>query len=42
VTIDQDVINREFLEAMDWDLVTTRPRDRRLISLGLADVAEAI
>jgi aldehyde:ferredoxin oxidoreductase len=42
VTIDQDTVNREWLEAMDWDAKTTRPSDDKLKSLGLADVAESI
>jgi aldehyde:ferredoxin oxidoreductase len=42
ITRDQETINREWLEAMDWDLETTRPTDEKLKSLGLEDVAGAI
>jgi aldehyde:ferredoxin oxidoreductase len=42
VTIDQDAINREFLEAMDWDLKTTRPSRKKLLELGLDDIAETL
>jgi aldehyde:ferredoxin oxidoreductase len=42
VTIDQDAVNREFLEAMEWDLETTRPSDEKLVALGLEDVAGII
>ena len=42
VTIDQDAVNREFLEAMDWDLATTRPSNEKLLDLGLGDVAKTL
>ena len=42
VTIDQDAINREFLEAMDWDLTTTKPSKKKLLELGLDDVAKSL
>ena len=42
MTIDQDTVNREYLEAMEWDVETTRPRDAKLVALGLADVVGAI
>jgi aldehyde:ferredoxin oxidoreductase len=42
VTIDQDAVNREFLEAMDWDLETTRPSREKLLELGLEDVADSL
>lgn len=42
VTIDQDAVNREFLEAMDWDLQTTRPSRKKLLELGLEDVADSL
>jgi aldehyde:ferredoxin oxidoreductase len=42
VTIDQDTVNREFLEAMDWDLETTRPSRQKLLALGLEDVADSL
>ena len=42
VTIDQDAVNREFLEAMDWGLETTKPSKKKLLELGLDDVAEEL
>jgi aldehyde:ferredoxin oxidoreductase len=42
VTIDQDAVNREFLEAMDWDLETTKPSKKKLLELGLDDVAREL
>jgi aldehyde:ferredoxin oxidoreductase len=42
VTIDQDLINREFLEAMDWDLKTAKPSRAKLLELGLGDAAHTL
>jgi aldehyde:ferredoxin oxidoreductase len=42
VTIDQEAVNREFLEAMDWDLKTMMPSEEKLLELGLDDVAELL
>jgi aldehyde:ferredoxin oxidoreductase len=39
VTIDEESVNREFLEAMDWDLKTTRPSQQKLRYLGLDEIA---
>ena len=38
VTIDEDRIVKEYLEAMDWDLVTTMPSRKKLEELGLQDL----
>jgi aldehyde:ferredoxin oxidoreductase len=38
VTIDQDAVNREFLEAMDWDVKTAKPSRSKLAELGLDDL----
>ena len=42
VTIDQDAVNREFLEAMDWDLKTTKPSKKSSWNLGLDEVARPL
>lgn len=42
VTIDQGAVNREFLKAMDWDLKTTKPSKKKLMDLGLDDVAREL
>jgi aldehyde:ferredoxin oxidoreductase len=42
VTVDKDVMVREFLKEMDWDLVTGKPSRRKLIELDLKDVAEML
>lgn len=38
VTVDEDTIDREFLDAMDWDLKTTQPSEQKLQYLGLDKV----
>jgi aldehyde:ferredoxin oxidoreductase len=40
ITVDMDTLLQDFLKAMRWDLVTARPRAKKLIELGLKDVAE--
>jgi aldehyde:ferredoxin oxidoreductase len=40
ITVDVDTLRRDFLTAMEWDLVTLRPNARRLNELGLQDVAD--
>ena len=42
VTLDTEVLEKEFLEACDWDLETATPSRAKLEELGLEDVAEAI
>ncbi len=39
VTVDVETQAREYLEAMDWDINTARPSRRKLLALGLDDVA---
>jgi aldehyde:ferredoxin oxidoreductase len=41
-TLDEETLAREFCEAMDWDLKTTRPSDKKLLELGMADVIKSI
>jgi aldehyde:ferredoxin oxidoreductase len=38
VTVDENTVDREFLEAMDWDLKTTQPSKQKLQYLGLDKV----
>ena len=42
VTLDTATLEKEFLQACDWDLETATPSRRKLEELGLADVAKAI
>jgi aldehyde:ferredoxin oxidoreductase len=42
VTVDEDTMIREYLTAMDWDLKTTKPSKKKLLELGLADVAQEL
>jgi aldehyde:ferredoxin oxidoreductase len=42
VTIDEDTMIREYLTAMDWDLKTAKPSKKKLLELGLTDVAQAL
>lgn len=42
IEVDIDTMAREYLEAMDWDPLTTKPSRKKLEELGLKDVAEAI
>lgn len=42
VTLDEDLINREFLTAMDWDLKTAKPSKEKLLELDLEDVAQVL
>jgi len=37
-TIDQEAVNSEFLQAMDWDAKTAKPSRRKLMELGLDDL----
>jgi len=39
VTVDVETQVREYLEAMDWDVNTAKPSKRKLLELGLDDVA---
>jgi aldehyde:ferredoxin oxidoreductase len=42
VTLDKDLINREFFTAMDWDLETAKPSKEKLLEMGLKDVAQVL
>jgi aldehyde:ferredoxin oxidoreductase len=42
VTLVEDEVYNEFLEAMDWDLKTTKPSREKLLELGLNDVADVL
>jgi aldehyde:ferredoxin oxidoreductase len=42
VTIDQDTLIKEYLTAMDWDGETAKPSKRKLLELGLEDVAREL
>ncbi|MBA7505846.1 hypothetical protein ES706_04523 [subsurface metagenome] len=40
VTIDEDIMIKEYLTAMEWDAKTTKPSKKKLLELGLDDVAK--
>jgi len=42
VTFDEEVTDREFLIEMDWDVETAKPSKKKLLEMGLEDVAKAI
>lgn len=42
VTIDQDTLYQDFLAAMDWDSETAKPSKKKLIELGLEDIAQEL
>jgi aldehyde:ferredoxin oxidoreductase len=42
VTVDEDTMIKEYLTAMDWDLKTSKPSERKLLELGLPDVAREL
>jgi aldehyde:ferredoxin oxidoreductase len=42
VTVDKDTMVKEFLAEMDWDPVTGKPSHKKLIELGLDDVAKVL
>jgi len=42
ITIDEDTLDREYLTAMDWDLKTAKPSKKKLLELGLEDVAKEL
>jgi aldehyde:ferredoxin oxidoreductase len=42
VTVDEDTMIKEYLTAMDWDLRTAKPSRRKLLELGLTDVAHQL
>lgn len=42
VTLDEDTMVKEYLEVMDWDTKTARPSKKKLLELGLDDVAKEL
>ena len=42
ITVDEQTLDREYLSAVDWDLETTRPSKKKLLELGLDDVARQL
>ncbi len=42
ITVDMDILLQDCLKAMEWDLVSARPRAKRLMELDLEDVAEEL
>ncbi len=42
VSVDKDTLIGDYLKAMDWDPNTTRPSNKVLTELGLADVAKEL
>jgi len=42
ISVDIDSARRDYLVAMDWDPETGKPSRRKLVELGLEDVAEAL
>ncbi len=42
VTLDADTMEKEYLQACDWDLETARPSRAKLEELGLSDVAQVL
>jgi len=42
ITVDGDTLRKDYVEAMNWDPVTTKPSPRRLMELGLEHVIDAI
>ena len=42
ITVDEQTLDREFLTAMDWDQETTKPSKRKLLQLGLEEVARQL
>jgi aldehyde:ferredoxin oxidoreductase len=42
VTVDEDTMIKEYLTAMDWDLETAKPSKKKLLELGLTDVAQVL
>jgi len=42
VTVDEDLMLKDYLAEMDWDPKTAKPSKKKLEELGLADVAQAL
>ena len=41
-SIDEETLENEYLVAMDWDLKTAKPSKKKLLELGLEDVASEL
>ncbi|UCD22414.1 MAG: aldehyde ferredoxin oxidoreductase, partial [Chloroflexota bacterium] len=42
ITVDEDTMIKEYLTVMDWDLKTAKPSKKKLLELGLEDVAREL
>jgi len=42
ITVDEDTMIKEYFAAMDWDLKTAKPSKKKLLELGLGDVAQEL
>jgi aldehyde:ferredoxin oxidoreductase len=42
ITVDADTMIKEYLAEMDWNIKTARPSHKKLIELGLNDIARAL
>jgi aldehyde:ferredoxin oxidoreductase len=42
VTVDEDIMVKEYLAAMDWDAKTAKPSKKKLLELGLEDLAKEL
>ncbi len=42
ITVDEETLHRDYLTAMDWDLETAKPSKKKLLELGLDDVAQVL
>jgi len=42
ITVDEDTLIKECLTTMDWDLKTAKPSKKKLLELGLPDVAQEL
>ncbi len=42
ITLDRDEVFNEYLTAMDWDIKTGKPSKKKLLELGLEDVAQEL
>jgi aldehyde:ferredoxin oxidoreductase len=40
--VDMKTLARDYLTAMDWDVDTAKPSKKKLLELGLNDVAESL
>lgn len=40
ITVDEDILVKEYMETMDWDTKSAKPSKEKLLELGLDDVAK--